>query len=459
MKIPFYPKEYKALFRLGVPITVAQVGLTLQGFADTLMVGQHSAPELAAAGFVNSLMLLAILLTIGFALGAVSVIGMLYSQGKKAEAVSALKSSIIADTIQGFIITAFMVGVYFLLPHMGQDETLLPLMRSYFRILLPSLPFMFIGGAFKPFFDSINETKTPMWIMLVGNVWNVIFNWILIYGKLGFPEMGIDGAAWATTSSRVLILILFIVVFFFSPKYQSYRQHWHQVSSSIKEVLHLNKLGWPIAIQMAMEVASFSLVSLLIGWGGKNWDAISSLSAHQVMIQLANLIYMFYIGIGSAVAIRVSNYHGLHDYRNLRCAANAGYHMILLLGIVCTSAVFVFRHEVSGLFISSADPLIAAKVSEVVALTVYPMILYQFGDGMQTVYVNALRGFGDVKMLMLYSFIAYIVISFPLSYLFCNVLDFGTPGAWYAFPIGLTLAAILYLIRFRKVTDLAKRNG
>ena len=437
----FYPKEYKALLKLGIPITIGQLGLTLQNLADNIMVGRHSTQELAAAGLVNNLFILAILLTLGYSIGAVSQIGALYSQKRKERIVSILKSSILADSLQCILIVLALIGLYVALPYMGQPDELVPLMRPYLVIQIASLPFMVVSNAFKQTTDSINDTAVSMTIMLIGNVWNVFFNWVLIFGHLGAPEMGIIGAAWATFSSRVVIFILSVLVFFVRPKYKQYTQYWHTAKLNRKDVFLLNRLGWPIAIQMGMETASFSLVAILIGWLGTN-----NLAAHQVMLNIANAIFMFYVGISNAVSIRVSNYNGLNSMQGVRHAAFAGYHIILALGIVLSIIAFSFRHDVSLLFTDNEE------VANIVAVLAFPLVLYQFGDGMQCTFANALRGLGDVKKLMWYSFLAYIVISLPLSYIFGITLHCGTFGIWMGFPFGLTAAAILYLKRFLKMT-------
>jgi MATE family multidrug resistance protein len=189
-----------------------------------------------------------------------------------------------------------------------------------------------------------------------------------------------------------------------------------------------------------MEAAAFSLCAILLGWIGA-----SALAAHQVMLNVAMTVYLFYIGIGSAVSIRVSNFLGLDDNAGIRRAATSGFQLIMLLGIVTSSIVVLLRHHISGFFTDSEE------VSAIVSTLVWPMMFYQFGDGTQTNFVNVLRGLGDVKPLMRYSFVAYIVISLPLSYLFGNLLGFGALGVWMGFPISLTTAAVLYYVRYRKV--------
>ncbi|MCQ2204962.1 MAG: MATE family efflux transporter [Bacteroidales bacterium] len=443
----FYPQEYRALTKLGVPITVGQVGLTLQNLADNIMVGQHSTEELAAAGFVNNMFLLALLLTMGYSIGAVSQIGALYARGDKRRIVEMLKSSIVADFGQGVLIVAALALLYVALPYMGQPDELLPLMKPYLLIQICSLPMMVVAGAFRQMTDSINDTSVGMGVMLVGNVWNFFFNWVLIFGNLGFPEMGIMGAAWATFTSRLLILLLMVGVFFLSPRYREYARLWREARVVRQDMLLLNRLGWPIAIQMGMESASFSLVAIMLGWIGT-----SALAAHQVMLNIANAIFMFYIGVSSAVAIRVSNYNGAGDMRGVRHAAFAGYEMILCLGVLLSVTAFLFKDDVSILFTDSSE------VAEIVAGLAYPLVLYQFGDGMQVTFANALRGLGDVKKLMKYSFIAYVLISLPLSYFLGIVMGWGTFGVWMGFPFGLTTAAILYFRRFLRVVFKVKET-
>lgn len=437
----YFPTEYKAIFRLGVPITIGQVGITLQNLADNVMVGQHSTQELAAAGFVNSMFVLVLLLTIGYSAGAVSQIGSLYAQHNHLRITEMLKSSLVTDMCQGLLVSVGLVILYFILPLMGQPDELLPMMRPYLLIQIASLPFMFVASAFRQFTDSINDTAVAMGTMLAGNVCNVVLNWLLIFGHCGFPELGIVGAAWATFASRVLIFVLAVAVFVLRPKYRIYVDLWREARVRIADMRTLNRIGWPIAIQMGLETASFTLVAIFLGWLGTN-----VLAAHQIMISVCNLIFMFYLGISSAVAIRVSNHRGAGDLRGVRCAAFAAWQMIVCIGVSLSVVAFVWRYEIAMCFTDNAD------VAAIVASLVVPLVLYQLGDGIQVTFANALRGIGDVHKLMKYAFFAYIVVSLPLSYLLGIVLGWGAFGVWMGFPFGLSTAAVLYLRRFLRVS-------
>ena len=451
-----YKNEYRHLLKLGFPITVAQVGFTLQGMADTLMLGQYSPSELAAAGFANSLLIMAQLLGMGFCLAAVPTIGGLYSQRKHQDIASELKSSLVADVLQGMLVCLLMYASYMALPLMGLEESLLPMIRRYMLILIPSLLVMNVCYGMKAFYDCLTDTRTTMWIVLAGNVWNIVWNWILIFGNLGFPEMGISGAAWATVSSRVLMLVLYLACFLVSKRYSIYLSLWKTAVVTRASLMRHNRLGWPIALQLTLELAAFSGVAMALGRGGVSWDATSALAAHQVACQIASFIYMFYIGIGSAVSIRVAHYHGLGGWRGIRQSAHAGYHLIIVVGLIATALVYAFRSHLAGIFVSDEDPLLFAAISSTVVSMVWPMIFYQVGDGMQSCYVNALRGIGDVKKLLKYSFFSYGLVTIPLSYLFGIILDGGAVGIWWGFPIGLSMAGGLYLRRFLLQLE---RNG
>ena len=437
-----YPNEYRPLLRLGLPVIVAQIGLTLQNVSDTIMVGQHSTQELAAAGFINNIFVFFMLLGQGFSMGALSQMGAYYSQGRQDKVISIFKSSLCADALQSLLLMMLLASIFFCLPLLGQPDDLLPLMRPYLLIQLASLPFMVMASGLKQMTDSINDTRITMYAMLAGNAWNIAFNYMLIFGHCGFPEMGIVGAAWATFTSRVLILLIMCVAVFFTPRYKSYMKYWSVERASWHDVRLLNRLGWPIAVQMGLECASFCLVAIFLGWIGTN-----ALAAHQVMNNVACIIYMIYIGIGTAVSIRVANHNGLQNIQGVKEATWAGLHMILLVGLVLTTLLSLNIHSISLAFTPSEE------VAAMVSLMVWPMILYQISDGTQTVLANALRGLGDVRCLIPYAAIAYILISIPLSYLFGIVLQLGAFGIWLAFPFGLSTAAILYLRRFRRTTS------
>ena len=433
------PQHYKALFKLGIPIVIGQLGMIVLGFADTLMIGHHGTEDLAAASFVNNMFNLAIIFATGFSYGLTPIVGSLFGNNQKTAVGRTLKNALWANGFVGTLLILAMGVLYFNLHRLGQPEELLPLIRPYYLILLVSLVFVMLFNAFKQFADGITDTQTPMWLLIGGNALNILGNWVLIYGNIGFPELGLLGAGIATSASRILMLIAFVVLFLTAKRYRPYKEGFLQGRLNKADFLQLNKLGWPVGLQMGMETASFSLATIMVGWLGA-----TALAAHQVMLTIGQLGYMIYYGMAAAVAVRVSNFRGQNDQTGVRHSANAGFHLILAMAVCLSIPLFLLRNEIGGWFTDNDE------VTFMVASLILPFIIYQFGDGMQCNYSNALRGIADVKPAMYIAFIAYFIISLPAGYLFGFIFDWGLTGIWLSFPFGLTSAGLMFWIRFRK---------
>ena len=431
--------HYKALLKLGIPIVIGQLGMIILGFADTIMIGHHSTEDLGAASFVNNMFNLAIIFATGFSYGLTPIVGSLFGQGEQKAVGRTLKNALLVNGLIGILLTLVMGTLYLNIHRLDQPEELLPLMRPYYIVVLISLIFVMLFNAFKQFADGITDTKTPMWLLIGGNVLNIIGNWVLIYGHLGFPEMGLLGAGIATLASRILILVAFIALFLTSKHYRPYKEGFLKGKLNKADFLQLNKLGWPVGLQMGMETASFSLATIMVGWLGA-----MALAAHQVMLTIGQLGYMMYYGMAAAVAVRVSYYHGQKDKEGVRHSASAGFHIILLMGVIVCIPLFLLRNEIGGWFTDNDG------VTLMVASLILPFIIYQFGDGMQCNYSNALRGIADVKPVMYIAFLAYFIISLPAGYLFGFVFDWGLTGIWLSFPFGLTSAGLMFWLRFHK---------
>jgi MATE family multidrug resistance protein len=433
------PQHYKALFKLGIPIVIGQLGMIVLGFADTLMIGHHGTDDLAAASFVNNMFNLVIIFATGFSYGLTPIVGSLFGSGNRETIGRTLKNSLWANGMVALLLCGLMGALYLNIHRLGQPEELLPLMRPYYLVLLVSVLFVMLFNAFKQFADGITDTQTPMWILIGGNVLNIVGNWVLIYGHLGFPELGLFGAGIATLVSRILMFVVFFLIFLSAKRYAPYRKGFFQGRLNRSDFKQLNILGWPVGLQMGMETASFSLATIMVGWLGA-----TALAAHQVMLTIGQLGYMIYYGMAAAVAVRVSNFHGQNDKTGVLHSANAGFHIILCLAVCLSVSLFFLRNEIGGWFTDNDE------VTIMVASLIVPFIIYQFGDGMQCTYSNALRGIADVKPVMYIAFIAYFIISLPAGYLFGFVFDWGLTGIWLSFPFGLTSAGLMFWLRFRK---------
>lgn len=418
---------------------IGQLGIIILSFADTMMVGRCGTAELGAASFVNNMFNLVIVFSTGFSYGLTPFIGNHYGRGENASVGRILKNALAVNAVVAAGLMALMFVLYLNIHRLGQPAELLPLMRPYYIVLLVSLLFVLLFNAFKQFADGITDTVTPMVILLGGNVVNIFLNWILIYGKWGMPRMGLLGAGVATLTARILMLLCFVVVFFTAKRYRPFVRGFKESSVNKEDFVALNKMGMPVGLQMGMETASFSLSTIMVGWLGT-----VALAAHQVMLTVGQLGFMMYYGMAAAVAVRASNFHGQGDMLRVRENVSAGFKIILVMAAAVSIPLLIVRNSLGFLFADSAE------VAAMVAQLVIPFAIYQFGDGLQCNYSNALRGISDVKMVMVYAFIAYFLISLPSAYLFGFVFDWGLTGIWMSFPLGLTSAGLLFYRRYRR---------
>ncbi|HEY9551403.1 MAG TPA: MATE family efflux transporter [Prevotella sp.] len=434
-----YYSHYQALSSLGVPIIVGQIGTIVLGFADTLMIGRHSTAELAAAAFVNNMFILVLLFSLGFSYGLTPVVGSFFGRGDTGSIGRMVKNSLVANLLLAVALMAVMGVLYLNLHRLGQPAELLPLMRPYFLVNLVSIPFVACFNTLKQLADGITDTKTPMWLLLGGNLLNIGGNYVLIYGKCGLPEMGLFGAGLSTMVSRMVMAVVFVWVVFRSKNYEAYREGFVAGRTNQADLRRLCGLGFPLGLQMGMETAAFSLSSIMVGWIGT-----TALAAHQVMLTISQVFYMVYYGMAAAVAIRVSYFAGQRDYEALNRSAVAGFHLILLIALAVSVPVMVLRGTMGSWFTDSKE--VCFMVSQVII----PLVVYQFGDGLQCTYANALRGISHVKPLMYVAFLAYFVISLPLGYFLGIAMEWGLLGIWSAFPFGLTTAGVLYYYYYRR---------
>lgn len=432
-----YREDYSATIKIGVPIVLGQLGIVVVGLVDNIMVGHFSTSDLAAASFVNSVFNIPFLFGMGFSYGLTPLVGQFFGRGDKFRVGGLLRNSLLANFMIGLFLSVVMGIMYLNVHRMGQPEELLPLIRPYFLLQLTSLVFVMMFNSFKQFADGITDTKTSMWIMLSANLLNIIGNSLLIYGVWGLPALGLTGAGISTLTSRIFMFVAFAILFFRKQSYRRYLVGYHRTTYNTGDLKVLNRMGMMVGLQMGMETALFSISGVMIGWLGT-----VPLAAHQVVASISTLGFMVYYGVGSAVSIRVSNFFGRGDIAGVRRATLAGAHLLGLLAILVSVFFLLVREHIGWLYTSSED------VVNLVAVLMVILVFYQFGDSLQIIFANALRGVADVTSMAVISFIGYFVIALPVSYICGFVLDWGIEGIWLGYPVGLTLTGGMMCWRF-----------
>lgn len=443
-----YRSEYSELLKLGVPIMVGQLGIVVVGFMDNLMVGRYGMADLAAVSFVNSVFNIPILFGLGFSYGMTPLVGQSFGVKDTSRIGELLKNGLFINVIVGLLMMAVMGIIFFNLERMGQPEELLPLIRPYFMLQLVSLLFVMLFNGFKQFADGITDTRLPMYIMIGGNIFNVIGNYILIYGKLGLRPMGATGAGISTLSTRVLMPAVFAGIFLYSRRYLRYRPAFRRSRLYKTSAKQLTKMGTMVGLQMGIENGMFSIAGVMIGWLGS-----MALASHQVILSVSTLGILLYYGTGAAIAIRVSNFYGRRDMTGVRRTASAGVQLMAGMAVVICGVFLILRPFMGRIF--NAPP----EVCDTVSVLMLILLTLQVGDVFQVTYANVLRGLNDVVAMAVISFAGYFVLALPLCYVFGFTLRGGIEGIWWGFPVGLLSAGLMMMARYRYLTKKREAHG
>ena len=423
---------------MAFPVVLSQMGQVSVSLVDNMMVGHVGTTELAAAAFANSVFMIGMVFGMGVTMGLTPLVGTAFGKKDNHKTIEWLKNGVFSHLVAAVFLSLLMLGVYFLLPIMGQPEDVLQLAQPYYVLLgFSYMPFM-LFFSFKQFFEGIGNTKMAMHITLTANVVNVIVNYIFIFGKFGFPELGLIGAGIGTLTSRILMPLMFAGYIIWNRKYLDYFIKANKEILRFESIIRLLKIGIPIGFQLIVEVTAFAVGAVMMGWLGD-----VTLAAHQVAIGMASFTYMISLGVSQANTIRVSHQIGIRDYVSMRMAALASTHLVL--GFMSIAAiVFIVARKILPLLFTT-DP----AVVEIAASLLIIAAIFQFFDGLQVVMQSTLRGMADVTVPMFIAFIAYLLIGLPSSYILAFVFGIGAQGVWYGYVVGLAIAGILFYFRFQ----------
>lgn len=450
MNLVQYTKEFSYNLRLAYPIILGMLGHTIVSIVDNIMVGKLGPAELAAVSLGNSFVFIAMSLGIGFSTAITPLVA--EADGKKniEEGRSAFHHGLYLCTILGVILFAIIFFSKPIISFMGQPEHVVTLAKPYLDIVAFSLIPLIMFQAYKQFADGMSETKYSMWATILGNITNVVLNYLLIYGIWIFPELGIVGAAIGTIASRFVMLGYMHYMMNkrkkFHPFFKGFSLHEIKREVNIKII----KLGTPSAMQMFFEVALFTGAIWLSGRLGT-----TSQAANQVALSLASFTFMFAMGLSVVAMIRVGNQKGLGDFQKLRLVAFSIFLLATILEIAFALIFFLFHEQLPTIFVDLKDVANYSENLEVVTIAAQLLLVaavFQISDGLQVVVLGALRGLQDVKIPMYITFVAYWVIGFPISIYLGIYTNLGATGIWIGLLAGLTAAAIFLFIRFNNET-------
>ena len=454
MRFRDYIPYYKRNLKVAGPIVLSQVGVALTQLVDTFMVGKLGTTELAAVSLASSIALMGFLFVNGLLMGATPIVGQLFATAdvdvdeKRIQMGKIFQNQILLSVISSVLMLGLLYVVRLFLYNMGQDVAVVDCAIPYYVILIISiLPnTLFMAG--KQLLEGLGNTSVAMAITIVANIVNIVFNYFLIYGNCGFPQMGVIGAGLATFIARVVMAVALFIMIYMRHEWRQYCKEFRIGLFDWRCVVEILRVGFPIAVHILVEMSAFSLSGIMMGWLGA-----AALASHQIAAQTGNVLFMVVLGISAATTIRVSHQYGAKDYVAMRMAANASIHLCLFANMVMGILLVIFRKNVVMLF--SSDPEVIRLGSQVLIMAG----IFQLSDGMQAVGAGILRGLKDVKVTMYVAFLSYLVINLPLGYIMAFVVGLGAPGVWMGFIGGLSVAAILFRIRYVRDFQKIECNG
>ncbi|MDG1320666.1 MAG: MATE family efflux transporter [Polaribacter sp.] len=456
MNISQYTSEFKYNWKLAAPVMLGMLGHTFVSFVDNIMVGQIGTAELAAVSLGNSFMFIAMSVGIGFSTAITPLIAEADSADNFKQAKSTFKHGLFLCTVLGIIL---FLGVFFAKPLMylmQQPEEVVALAIPYLNLVAFSLIPLVVFQALKQFSDGMSMTRYPMYATLIANIVNIVLNYLLIFGKFGFPALGIVGAAFGTVISRFIMLAY---LWWLLTKKERTKALVTNIKFFILEKLMLQKfinLGAPSAMQMLFEVAIFTAAIWLSGLLGKNAQA-----ANQIALNLSSMTFMVAMGLSVASMIRVGNQKGLQKFKELRRIAFSIFLLGILLAIFFGSIFFLFHKSLPKIYVDFTDAANYTDNLEVVRIAsqlLFAAAIFQISDTIQVVVLGGLRGLQDVKIPTIITFISYWVIGFPISYFLGKASMYGSFGIWLGLLAGLSTAAIFLYMRFNYLTLKLIRN-
>ncbi|HEY0946018.1 MAG TPA: MATE family efflux transporter [Opitutaceae bacterium] len=436
-----YAKEARATLALALPIVVGQVSQMLMGITDSVMIGHVGTLPLAAAAFTNSVFGVFFVVGIGVLVPVAVLVSRAHGAGREHEAGEWLRHGVtiaLAASGGGSLLMALLA---LQLHRFGQPPEVLAEVQPYYLIIAASLVPTLLFQAFRQFGEALGRPWPPMLMMLGGVGLNVVLNWILIYGHLGAPAMGLEGAGWATLIARTAGVFMILA---WLTQAAAFRIAWPRVwfrglqRARFREMLHL---GVPAAGMLLFESGAFSAAALMMGWLGA-----VPLAAHQIALSCAALTFMFPLGLSMAVSMRLGKAVGEGRREVLRPIGFGA------LGIsVAIMGGFALIFAIAGRPLAAAF-VADAGVIDLAARLLVVAAIFQLFDGGQVVGAGALRGLADVKIPAIITFAAYWLIALPGGY-FAGVRGpLGPLGVWAALAAGLAFAAVFLALRFARLT-------
>lgn len=432
-----YREDLKATIKLSYPITIGQLGVVLMSVIDNVMVGRLGANPLAASSIANAIFFILVITGLGTVAIITPLVATNHGKQNNDECGVLLSAGIKVALFMGII---FIGIAYLLVQHFHlfkQPTAVVPLATEYLLIIAFSAVPMMLFRAVKHFSEGLSATKPAMYVTYASVGINILLNWVLIYGNLGFPALGLAGAGYATLLTRIFMTAGLFWYVFSRTSFRPYLREFSWFKNTYAQTQIILKQGLPTGFQHFFEVSAFAGAAIMVGWLGAK-----PLAAHQIALNLVSVTYMAATGFSVAGSIRVGNAYGEDNPAQIFKAGTSAFILSSAFMIVCLIVLFLFNQSLVQLYISDQEVVDIAVTLVVIAG------FFQISDGIQVVGLGVLRGIGDVNIPTIITLISYWVVAVPVGYFLCFEWHWGAKGMWIGLSLGLAIAAVFLTLRF-----------
>jgi multidrug resistance protein, MATE family len=444
-------REVPALARVAGPLVLAQLAQNAMGLVDTLMAGRLG-PDALAGIALGAIVQFTFTLSVGAVLFAVSpMTAQALGAGREEEAAGIARHALVLALLLALPVMLLLGAAGPLLPHLGQDPVTSQLTGAYLGALLWGVPGYMLVVALRGTLEGRGHTRPIMVVAAGGVALNTLGNAAFMFGRWGFPELGLAGAGVSTAIAySAMALALALIV----------RGHYRRPPIFAVEplrrerFLELLRLGVPIGLTVAFEVGLFSVTGLFMGWFGP-----TALAGHQIALQTCSFTFMIPMGLAMATTARVGRAAGRGDAAGVRAAGLAGMGLASLVMLLTATAFWTVPRAIAGLYLDLGDPA-TLEVAATAATFLRIAAFFQLVDGLQVTAIGALRGLKDTRVPMLVTLVSYWFIGVTSGLVLAFGLGLAGVGLWIGLVIGLGAAAIMLALRYaRLVRHMAPVSG
>jgi multidrug resistance protein, MATE family len=430
--------EARKLLALGVPVAITQLGAMTLGVVDTIMVGHVGVLELDAAALGNLWLMGTMIFGLGVIFGMDPLVSQAHGSGDRRTVALTLQRGIVVALACSVPTVASWFFTGPVLRGLGQDAALASAAHEYVIAQTPSLAFFFVFNAVRQWLQGRGIVGPALWVVLIANVFNAFANWVLVFGHLGVPALGLQGAAIATASTRVFQCIGLVIWVRAMGLHRHGWIPWSREALEPRGLAVLLRLGIPIGIQYGLEIWAFQAATLLAGRLGE-----IPLAAHVIALNLASLTFMLPLGMSIGTATRVGNLVGAGKRRAAQRSAYIGLGLGAAVMSLAAIAFVTLRDLLPAMFTSDVE-------TRVLAASILPIAAaFQLFDGTQAVGAGVLRGMGATRPAAIINLVGFYALALPTAWWLGFELELGVRGIWWGLCLGLASVAVALVLYVR----------